>query len=153
MDEMNKGLKPIFILITGMTTGMMIGILIMNTVISYRIDQYHEKIKYLENIILVKDTRLKNLEQSVNKKKFILKDIEIVLMHDGDRIEKIVLEKHIKEKYSKLIGKEVKSIDTDILVEVIDKRIMIIGSSKYRLKLARMVLTETLNLWIHVEEE
>ena len=153
MDGMKKGLKQVLVLITGMTIGLMVGVVVVNTMISYRIDQYHEKINYLENIIEEKDIRLKKLEESVNKKKFILKDIEIILIHDGDAIEKMALERHIREKYSKLIGKEVKSMDTDILAEVIDRRIMIIVNTKYKLKLSRMILTETLKLWIEVEEE
>lgn len=153
MDGMNKGIKFLVTLVTGMVTGTMIGIIVISMLISYRIEQYHERINYLESIIEDKDTRLKKLEESINNKKYILKDVEIILIHEGDEIEKITLEKHIKEKYSKLLGKEVKGIDTDMAVEIINNRIMIIEDSKFKLKVDRLVLTEVLSIWISVEEE
>lgn len=153
MDGMKSSCKFLITLITGMVTGMMLGIVVINTLISCRIDQYHEKIGNLQNIIEEKDTRLKKLEESINKKKYILKNIDVILMRDGDEIEKITLEKYIKEKYSKLVGKEVKSIDTDMVVEIINNRIMIIKDSKYKLRVSRLVLTETLCIWVEVQEE
>jgi uncharacterized circularly permuted ATP-grasp superfamily protein len=151
MDRVKRTYKYLLTLFTGMICGTALGVMVITSLISYRIDQYHEKINYLETVILEKNAKLEKLEESINKKKVILKDVEIVLHDNADKIDEITLEKHIKEKYTKLIGKEVKNIDTDIVFEVIDKRIMIIKDRQYKLRISRLVLTEVLKIWVEVE--
>jgi hypothetical protein len=63
-------------------------------------DRYYEEVIKLECIINDKDVRFKMLEESINKKKFILKDIEVYFIYDGDELDKITFEKHVKEKYN-----------------------------------------------------
>ena len=49
------------------------------------------------------------------------------MFEDNDEIDKMEIEKTIKEKYNILLGKEVKTIDAHIVVEVVDKRILKMG--------------------------
>ncbi|MDK2800301.1 MAG: hypothetical protein PWP27_698 [Clostridiales bacterium] len=152
MDEIKKSkLKFILCLLTGMVIGVLIGITGLNALVSYRIDQYHKKIRSLETVIEDNNVRLKKFEESMkNRNKFILKDIEIFLLYDGDDMEKISLEKHIKEKYNMLLGKEVKNIDIEMVAEVIDKRIMRIDENEYKLKVTRLMLSDVLKIWVEV---
>jgi MFS superfamily sulfate permease-like transporter len=138
-------------LITGIIIGLLMGMAILTVLISYRIDQYHEEIQHLRNVIEDKDVKLKKLEDSINKRKLILKDIKVVLIHEGDEIDKITLIKHIKEKYNILLGKEVKNIDIDMVEEVIDKRIMKISKKEYRLNVTKIILIDTLEIWIETK--
>lgn len=134
--------------------GMFLGALSLNSLISYRIDEYHKNITYLESVIEEKDIKLEKLEESINNRRFILKTIEVVLVYNGDdeedEIDKVTLEKNIKAKYSNLIGKEVKTIDIDLVEEVIHKRIMKIEDNEYQLMVKKIVLTDVLKLWIEV---
>lgn len=144
-------LKYIIYFTTGLIWGILIGTLILTALISYRMDEHYKEISYLENIILDKDAKLEKLENTINTQYVVLKDIEIHLDFLGDELDQIEIEKAIKEKYSTLLGKEVKSIDADILVEVVDRRIFKIEKTEYRLKVERLILTEVLKLYIKVE--
>ncbi|WP_120167916.1 hypothetical protein [Thermohalobacter berrensis] len=145
-----KYLSFFLTLIVGNIFGIIIGISIMTTLVSFRIDKYHEKIKYLENVIEDKDTKLKKLEKSINNRRFILQSIEIILIYDGDDLDKISLEKNIKEKYKNLLGKEVQKIDIDMVKEIVDQRIIKLDDKIYKLEVTKLVLSNVLKIWIKV---
>lgn len=138
----------------GLIAGVLIGIISFSTLISCKIDSFYEKIASLENIILDKNAKLENLEKSINSKKFVLKDIEVILLSkekDIDDLETMHIEKTIKEKYSILLGIEVKSIDPDIITLIVDKRILKMNGKEIQLHINKLKLTEVLKLWIDVE--
>lgn len=148
---MRKGEGKYFLpLIVGMIAGFLLGVLGINTLISARVDEYHEKISYLEKVIAEDEAKLQKLVESINKRKFILKDVEVILICEGDNLERIALEKHIKEKYSKLLGKEVKNIDMDMAVDIVDGRIMKIEEKEYKLKVDKLLLTDVLRIWVKI---
>lgn len=140
-----------FCFIAGLMIGIILGISVFSMLISYRIDKYHKEIAYLETTIEDKDDRLLKLENKINTQDIVLKDIEVILIFEGDEIDKIDIEKVINQKYSGLLGKDVKSIDVDIISEVVDKRIMQIEDRSYQLYVNKLVLTETMKIWIKVE--
>lgn len=152
MGQLKKnGQKFILCFIAGLLTGILIGTAILSIIVSYRMDMHYKKIAYLETTIQDKNSRLEKLEKSINTQNIILKDIEIILIFDGDEMDKIEIEKAIKEKYSTLLGKEVKNIDPDILIEVVDKRILKIEDREYKLHINKLILTEVLKIFIKVE--
>lgn len=170
-------LKFLISFITGIVCGTLIGAAILAVIVSYRLDNQYKRITYLETTIEDKDARLKKLEESINTQGLILQDIEVNLnfnqieeednteendkgplknsseyeIDNIDDIDKIDIEKNIKQKYNSLLGKEIKNIDPDIIVEVIDKRIFKLENREYRLKVEKLILTETLRLYINVE--
>lgn len=151
VDKIKKRSAFVMFLTTGLIAGFLIGIVSVSTLAGYRIDCYYTRIRELESSVEDRNAQLKRLKESINKNKFILRDIEIILNYDGDDIDRITIEKNIKQKYKNLLGKEVRNIDTDIVVEVVDKRIFKIEEREYRLRVDRLVLTEVLKLWIFVE--
>ncbi|KNF07512.1 hypothetical protein CLPU_15c00060 [Gottschalkia purinilytica] len=160
MDRIKKtSFKLFFSITTGIIVGILLGVSISSALVSYRIDQYIRNIQYLESVIEDKEIRLKKLEESINSQKLILKDIKIVLIHKdeknnkNDEIDKISLEKSIKEKYIKLLGKEVTTINVDIIDAIIDKRIMKIGEKEYKLKVSKIFLTDILEIWVETKLE
>lgn len=146
-----RGYSYIITVIIGLIWGFTGGVVSMEIFVSYKIDSYHEKIARLEASIADYEAKLGNLEDSVKNKKYVLKDIELMLSFNGDDLDKIAVEKAVKEKYNSLLGKEIKTIDVDIASEVIDKRIIKLKEKEYRLKLEKLVLTEILKLWIKVD--
>ncbi|MTI48842.1 hypothetical protein [Sporosalibacterium faouarense] len=151
MDRLTRNvLKYITTLTLGILIGMVIGSISFSIFISYRIDEYLKEITYLNTIIEDKDVRLKKLEESINNRKFILEKIGINLVYEGDEIDKLTLEKHIKQKYSNLIGKEVRTIDIEMVAEVIDNRIMKIEDEEFKLKVEKVLLAEELKIWVKV---
>ena len=152
MGRLNRnGFKYFLCLITGIISGMLIGMISFNALIGYRIDKYHHQIKYLNSVIEDKDIRLEKLEQSINNK-FILGSIEVILIYDGDDLDKLTLKNSIKGKYNNLLGKEVKNIDIELAAGVIDNRIMKVDNREYKLKVNKILLSEKLTLWVDVKE-
>lgn len=147
------GLKFFYCFTVGLLTGALLGSIAMSILVSYKMDRFYERIAYLENIVSDRDEKLEKLEKSINNCNVVIKDIEIILDFDEDIIEpinNIEIEKVIKEKYNSSLGKEVKNIDADILVQVIDKRILKFNNSEYQLKVSKLVLTDILKLWVEV---
>jgi hypothetical protein len=81
---------------------------------------------------------------------YILKDIEVYLVCEGDELDRIEIEKHVEEKYRHLIGREVSTIDIELAAEVVDKRIFVIDSNKYRLRVDRLLLSEIMKIHIRI---
>ncbi|WP_129595684.1 hypothetical protein [Anaerophilus nitritogenes] len=143
--------KYLISIISGIIIGIIIGAFIIITLVSYRVDQYYEEIQKLTISIEEKNERLKKLELSINSQKLILKDIQIILINEEDEIDKITIEKYAENKYHKLLGREVETIDADIIEEIIDKRIFKISNKEYHLQVTKIFLTDILKIWIKTE--
>lgn len=141
---------------TGLVWGIIIGAVSVSTIVSVRMDVFYEKIAYLENTITDKEEKLSKLEKSINNNSTVLKDIEVILEFVNfseeqiNQIDNIEIEKSIKEKFRSSLGKEVKSLDAELLHQVIDKRILKFDGSEYQLTVNKLVLTDILKLWIKV---
>jgi hypothetical protein len=148
-----KSFKLLIIFITGFICGCVFGSAVINSLISYRIDTYIEKIKYLESDIEEKNIKLEKYQESINNKKFILKSIDLNIKLSKiseEEIDLILVEKSIKEKYKELLGKEVKSIDIDMVSEVVDKRILKLDGKEYQIKVDRILLSDVMKLWLTI---
>lgn len=156
MGKLEKeGSKFLFCFVIGMIAGSLLGATLVSTFVSYKIDTFYERITTLENTLNDKNAQLESLEESVNNKNIILEDIKVIVMfrenEEEDEIDKIEIKEAVQEKYSSLLGKEIKDIDADILAEVIDKRIFKIGDKEYKLFIRKVILTEILKVWVEVE--
>ncbi len=157
MGKMRKIVYPFIIcFITGLLWGSIIGAVSISMLISYRMDSFYERITYLENTITDKDEKLAALEKSINNSNIVLKDIEVILEFGDlsevqiDQIDNMEIEKAIKEKFRSSLGKEIKGLDADILLQVIDKRILKFDGAEYQLTVNKLVLTDILKLWVKV---
>jgi len=159
VDKVRKGyIKFLLTIWLGLSIGFILGAVCFNAFISLKIDKYHEEIKKLETDIEDRDARLKKLDESIkeltrNKKRYIVTAIEINLKYDGSELEKMEIEKHVKEKFNHLVGREVKGIDIETVEQVIDKRIFKLAGKEFRLKVDKLVLDEVLRMWIEVEAD
>ncbi|MBE6044818.1 MAG: hypothetical protein E7216_11390 [Clostridium thermopalmarium] len=125
----------------------------MNLLVSYRIDSYIKEIKYLKTTIDEEKARLEKLEEAIDKKKPLVKEINVELSfpeNEQDDIVKIALQKHIKEKFDGIIGKDVDKIDGDILCQMLDKRIMKLDGKEYQLKIEKIIISQEIKFWIEV---
>ena len=104
-------------------------------------------------LIEEKNIKLKKLEESINNRKYVLKSIDVIVNTNGDELDKTDIEKAIKEKYTVLIGKEVKNIDMELIPSIIDKRRFVINDREYRIRVDRVLLTEIMKIWIQAEVE
>lgn len=143
-------LKQFKCFVCGIVVGILAGVAVFSLLVSYRVDQYYQENRRLEAANEEKEIRLRRLEESVGKTKYLLKKIEVNLLYEGDELDKINLEKSIQEKYSQLLGKEVAAIDIDLVAKVVDERIIKLEEREYKLKLKQMMLTEVLKIWVAV---
>ena len=152
----STGYKFFVSFITGFMWGTVIGSLGISILVGYRMDTFYEKIAYLEHTIEDKNEKLEKLEKSINNENIVLKDISVILEFTNlseeqiDQIDNIEIEKAIKEKYISSLGKEIKNLDADILVQVIDKRILRFNNAEYQLTVNKLVLSDILKLWVGV---
>ena len=174
MAEIAKKLRYLLTIIAGTILGICIGAALMNALVSYRVDAYYKEIQYLNTVIENKDVRLEKLQASINKNRLVLSDVKIYLEYkvennangtkdsDGldkqtdkelmDEFDKILLETTIRDKYKKLIGREVTDIDTSILGDIIHNRIMKTDNAEYKLYVSQIVLSDILEIWVMVEK-
>jgi len=151
-----EGYKFFICFISGLLWGALAGALGLSILVSQRIEGYYEKIAYLEHTIQDKDEKLAKLEKSINNASIVLKDVLVILEFKDlsneqiDLIDTIEIEKAIKEKYASSLGKEIKSLDPDILVQVIDKRILRFDEAEYQLTVNKLVLSDVLKLWVSI---
>ena len=142
-------LNPCFIV--GIIIGIIIGAGAMIVVVSYRVDSYYERIVYLENIIQDKNAILEKLEKTSRPRSFVIRSIEVNLEFDGDDIDRANIEKSIKQKYITLLGKEVKNVDAELIVQVVDNRTFKIADKEYRLGVSKLIISDVLKLWVVVK--
>lgn len=135
---------------TGLISGVLIGLAIMTTIVSYRLESFHKMNAYLESVIAEKNTRLEQLEKSLNKGKYILKSIDVVFLCEDDEADILLFETELKKKYNPLLGREVKTLDAEMIAEVADKRIFRMDNGQYQLFVKKLILTENLKLWIEI---
>ncbi|NLP27307.1 MAG: hypothetical protein GX370_00770 [Clostridia bacterium] len=152
MDKV-KGREYFFLFCSGIIIGGLLGIISFNSLISHRIDEYHQKIQALELLIQDKNLRLEKLEDTIDKKKLLVKNISISLNHKEDDLTRIGLEKNIRETLNKFVGKEVHTVDAEMLWEVVDGRIVKIADKEYKIKINKLVISETIMIWAEVLEE
>ena len=150
------GYKFIICFTTGLLWGTLAGSLGISLLVSHRMEGFYEKIAYLEHTIEDKDEKLDKLEKSINNANIVLKDVSVVLEFTNlseeqlDLLDNIEIEKAIKEKYASSLGKEIRSLDADILLQVIDKRILRFKNADYQLTVNKLVLSDILKLWVRV---
>ena len=150
------GYKFIICFTTGLLWGTLAGSLGISLLVSHRMEGFYEKIAYLEHTIEDKDEKLDKLEKSINNANIVLKDVYVVLEFTNlsdeqiDLLDNMEIEKAIKEKYASSLGKEIRSLDADILLQVIDKRILRFKNADYQLTVNKLVLSDILKLWVSV---
>jgi uncharacterized membrane protein (Fun14 family) len=154
MGKMNKKSAGfMFCFAAGIVWGVLIGAVITAMIVSYRVDLFYEKIAYQESVIEDNKEKLKKLEKSINNSNIVLKDINIIIEADEElinSINNIEIEKAIKEKFTSSLGKEVKNLDAEILMEVIDKRILKFDEAEYRIDVKKLYLSDTLKIWVEI---
>ncbi|MCY6485141.1 hypothetical protein OW763_12410 [Clostridium aestuarii] len=153
MDEIKN--KYALFFITGLFIGGIFGVVAVNLLVGYKIDNYMKKVQYLQATVEDKEMRLEKLSEIIDKKRLLINSIEVELEFENeeqdDEMVRITLEKNIKEKFKRLIGKEVEKIDGEILLEVIDKRIMKTDGKQYQMRVKRMMVSPIFKLWVEVK--
>lgn len=154
MDKVRNRTKYFSFFAAGLFIGGIIGVIVINLLVSYRIDNYIKEIEYLNTTIEDNNIKLEKLQDTIHKNKLIIKEIEVELKfqdEEDDEIARIALTKHIKEKFNDILGEEVDNINGDLLCEILDKRLMRLDGKEYQLRVARVVISQKIKFWIEVK--
>lgn len=136
--------------LAGTATGVLIGFVVLTTLVSFRLEAYYKMNVYLESAIEERDARLEQLEKSINKGNYILKQIEIVFICEEEETDMLAFDKELKKKYSPLLGREVMTLDAEMIAEVVDKRIFRQDDKDYQLFVKKLIMADTLKIWVEV---
>ena len=142
-----KRLSCLIFFITGLSGGIMLGAIATAVYAGHQLEQAYSQVTVLQVSLKEKDDRLKKLEDLANPKKQIIKNVEIILQFEGDDLEKTYITQAIKDKYICVVGKEIRTVDPDILPEVIDNRILLINKHRFKVTVQRIVLSDVLKIW------
>lgn len=147
---MNK--KDVFaVFLTGLVSGIIMGILLWNLLLAAKIDNLYKRNKYLESMVEDYKIKLEKLEQSQPEKELTLKGITVQIDIE-DVLEKMVLEQAVKQKYDILLGKKISEIDLELVVQVVDKRIFVTEKHQYQLTVNRVILSSNLSVSLSARE-
>jgi hypothetical protein len=58
----------------------------------------------------------------------------------------------IKKQYENILGKEVDTLDMELLVKVVDTDVFILEEKEYRLKVERILLSKVFKIWVTIKE-
>jgi len=151
MDEIKRRTAYTIFLGTGFVLGLLCGVFSILTLVSYRVDLYHEQINRLSFTLQEKDLRLAKLEDTLHKHKLVVKEVQLELVFNGEQLNKMTLEQKIKAKLTNLIGKEVKNVDVELIGGMIDQQIVQIDGRLYKVSLTKLLVSELLKVWLTVE--
>lgn len=141
--------KPyLFFLLTGFLGGLWLGAILVTTHIGHELDSSYQQIKTLQTTLKEKDARLEKLEVSSKQKGPVIKKIEVDLLYEGDQLDKAALANHIKEQYYMLFGKEVSTLNPDLITGVIDNRIVRFDDRHFKLTVRKIVISDILKIWV-----
>ncbi|VBB05190.1 Hypothetical protein LUCI_0397 [Lucifera butyrica] len=148
---MNRKIAFVIFFFTGFVFGLIAGAFGIFTFVSYRNEQYYERIHQLSYEIREKDLHLAKLKEGTNKNRLLIKDAQVELVYQGELPDKTALEQAIKARIAILIGKEVKYADPDLIGEMIDRQLIQLHGRVYKLKLVKLLVGEMVKAWVEVK--
>ncbi|GAA0788323.1 hypothetical protein [Hathewaya limosa] len=148
MDEIKK--KYLIFFVTGCLVGILVSIISFTIFFTHKIEKNYSKIRKMQIVLEEKNKELERIKTSIKVDKYTVNEIEVKIDFKSkvDEVTTYILEKSIKDKFSSLIGREVNSIDVEMLEKVIDNRIMYVENSKFLLKLKRISVSERIKIFI-----
>lgn len=136
---------------SGMLMGLIVGIMIWNMLLAGKIDALYTRNLYLETSLEDCKIKLEKAKNAQPEKEQTLREITVKLQLENE-LERMILEKAVRQKYEVLIGKKTKEIDLDLVIQVVDKRLFRTDKYQYQLLVDRVSLSSTLTLWLSVKE-
>lgn len=148
MEKVKRNYKKFFL--CGFLIGTLGTLTCLTFLFSYRFENNYNKIRRLELKLEESEKNLEKLKSSIKVDKMTVKEVDVKLQfkEEVNEVTKYILENNIKEKYSNLIGREINSIDIEMLDKVIDNRIMYRDKERYVLKVNKIMISHKIILYI-----
>lgn len=129
--------------------GFLMGLAFMNLFHLHTLDNLYRIQGQLTNELLDKEIKLTRLTESMEKQKVILvKDLEIAVEFNGSPLTMDKITKSIRLYLSDLVGKELATIDGEMIYKIIDGRIIEVEDKKVQLKMKYIIISEKITIAI-----
>ena len=129
--------------------GFLLGLAFMNLFHLHRLDNLYRIQGQLTYELLDKEIKLTRLTESMEKQKIILvKDLEITVEYTGSPLTKDKIIKSVQLYLSDFVGKELVSIDGEMIYKILDGRIIEVEDKKIQLKMKYIIISEKITIAI-----
>ncbi|MDR5659199.1 hypothetical protein RH915_06825 [Serpentinicella sp. ANB-PHB4] len=145
--------KRLFVLFNILLLGFFLGLCAMNLFQMHTIDRLYRVQNNLTNQLLDKEIQLEKLNQSIdNNKSFVVKNLEIIVEYDGNPLFIEDIESAAKFYISDLVGREIISIDGEMIYKIFNNRLLEIEEKQINLTVKYIIITETVTIGIKATE-
>ncbi|NLN07613.1 MAG: hypothetical protein GX167_08350 [Firmicutes bacterium] len=122
-------------------TGMIIGASAMNLFCGHRLDELYLAREELRVKLYETTERLKKLEDQGRRQAPVISDIEIAFaVGEHEPLVELEIKADVLELTRDLIGTEVEKVQHQLVLHLLDKRLLKVGNKHYRLRLQTMVI-------------
>lgn len=140
------------LIIASFTLGILIGASVLNLVMGRHLDNAELEIRRLRSDLTEQYEKTALLEKKLSvKQKLIVNEISVYANLD-DEFEKLEVEAAAKKLLKVIKGKNLKELDPNLVVNIIDKRIIETPEHKYRLTVKGTLLSERVIMYIDAQE-
>ncbi len=133
--------------------GIIIGALLLNIIVSKKLDILILDNNKLKNNCQEKDLEINELKSNLKEqKKHFIQKLSIEINSDLNQHTEQKIEKKIKDLLSGLIGENYKNLDPLLLRNIIHQRYLMVEDKTYRLELDYIVISEELKIFVKISK-
>lgn len=140
------------LIIASFILGALVGAAALNLVSGRHLDNAELEIRKLRSSLADQNEKTNLLEKKLAvRQKLIVNEI-IVSANLNDEFEKLEVEAAAKKLLKVLKGKDLKELDPNLVINIIDKRIVETPEHKYRITVKGTLISERIIMYIDAEE-
>jgi len=133
--------------------GIIIGALLLNIIVSKKLDILILDNNKLKNNCQEKDLEINELKSNLKEqKKHFIQKLSIEINSDLNQHTEQKIEKKIKDLLSGLIGENYKNLDPLLLRNIIHQRYLMVEDKTYHLELDYIVISEELKIFVKISK-
>ena len=133
--------------------GIIIGTLLLNIIVSKKLDILILDNNKLKNNCQEKDLEINELKSNLKEqKKHFIQKLSIEINSDLNQHTEQKIEKKIKDLLSGLIGENYKNLDPLLLRNIIHQRYLMVEDKTYHLELDYIVISEELKIFVKISK-
>ncbi|PKM83866.1 MAG: hypothetical protein CVU88_00795 [Firmicutes bacterium HGW-Firmicutes-13] len=136
--------------------GLLLGSFLMQTLVGREMNRLYYEQERLKIELYDTVERLKKFEDQSQSRSFnIVKDIKVEFFLRNeitrDAFTELELKKEIKEITKGLIGQEINRLNHEMVVSLLDNRIIKLGDKNFLLELKTLIITEQVVFYLEIE--
>lgn len=132
--------------------GTLVGAAVLNLVLGRHLDNAELELRTLRSGLAEQREKTSLLEKKLEvRQKLFVNEIRVNINLE-DEFEKLEVEAAVKKLLKVLKGKDLKELDPNLVINIIDKRIVETPEHKYRVSVKGTLISERVIMYIDAEE-